>query len=178
MDVLSSGAPERPPRPGRVRRFRRPRVSRWVLVACGLVVAAAVAFGLRAGTGPVVPAVPDATPPPAVVGLPTGPFDRLPGRTPIPPPSSRDGRLSGEVPAPGGPGKEPALGAALLVLGRYCVRPDRYTLTVAPQDGWNTLGVLAVGLGRGGDGPLIDLQLTWTGRTYRWSGSLVQLRTC
>jgi hypothetical protein len=178
VDLLTSGAPQRPRRRGRWRP-RLPLPPRGVLVAVGLLVAAAVALGLRAGTGPVVPAVPDPTPvAEQPVDLPTGPFEHLPGRIPIPEPT-RDGELlAGALPATGGPDEAAALRAAQLVLGRYCGRPDRYTLTAAPQEGWLVLGVLAVGLDRGGDGALIDLMLTWSGRAYQWSGSLTQLRRC
>jgi hypothetical protein len=152
---------------------------RRLVAGAGVLAAVAVVAVLRAGTEPVVPAVPEPTPPVTVPPLPTGPFDRLPGRTPIPRPSERGGTAQGALPPTGpGPSEEAAVRATQLVLGRYCARPDRYTISVVPQDGWRLLGGLATGLDRGGDGPLIDLLLAWDGRSYRWSGSLVQLRGC
>ena len=160
-------------------RARLRAVPRGVLVGAGLLVAAAVVLGLRASTGPVVPAVPDPTPTPDVSALPTGPFDRLPGRTPIPVPTVSAVTVFGRLPATGTePGKETAIRAVQLVLGRYCLRPDRYTITVVPLDGWMRVGSSVAGLDRGGDGPLIDLTLMWTGEFYEWEGMRDQLRVC
>ena len=64
------------------------------------------------------------------------------------------------------------------MLGRYCVRPERYTLTSAHDGGWRRVTVLGFGLDRSGDPPLIQLSLTWTGAAYRWTGSLIQLCGC
>jgi hypothetical protein len=177
VDVLSSGGPGRPPA-GPARRRRRqppPEWPRWAAAALALLAGVVLLPALRAGVGPMVSAV---RPPAAGESArPSGPFDRLPGRTPIPDPVAEAGRVGGDLPPLSGPGRAAAVRAVRLVLGRYCLRPDRYQLTTAPLDGWLSLGVLAVEPGRD-DGALVDVSLIWTGRSYRWAGVPDQLRIC
>jgi hypothetical protein len=143
-----------------------------------VLVTASAVLVLRAGVDPLVPATPDLLP---VAGQswdrPAGPFDHLPGRTPIPSATVGTDRMSGELPPSDGPDEAAALRAVQLVLGRYCLRPDHYELTPAPLDGWLSLGVLAVRRD-GGDRSLIDMSLIWTGRSYRWASVPDQLRAC
>ena len=54
----------------------------------------------------------------------TPPYDRLPGRTPIPVPAQTGDGLSGPLPAIGGLDKRAAAAAVDLVLGRYCLDPE------------------------------------------------------
>jgi hypothetical protein len=110
--------------------------------------------------------------------VPTPPFDRLPGRVPIPPPTHAGWFVQGTLQPVGPPGRPAAERSALLVLGRHCARPDRYTLTFDPQPGWRTVDVLAFGLDRSGDPPAVRLLLTWTGSSYAWIGPAVQLSAC
>ncbi|MFL6128617.1 MAG: hypothetical protein ACJ73E_06085, partial [Mycobacteriales bacterium] len=110
--------------------------------------------------------------------VPTPPFDRLPGRVPIPAPTHAGWFVRGTLPPTGPPARASAQRAAELVLGRFCARPDRYTLTFAPGPDWRTVEVLGFGLDRGGDPPAIRLQLAWTGGSYQWTGPAVQLATC
>ncbi|HZB50527.1 MAG TPA: hypothetical protein VE547_15665 [Mycobacteriales bacterium] len=144
-----------------------------------MLAAAAAVVGLRAGADPVVPAVPVRSPVAQDAPIrPVGPFDHLPGRTPIPAPVEGPDRVGGDLPPTGAPGEAAAIEAVELVLGRYCLRPDRYELTPAPLDGWLSLGVLAVDRERWDDPRLIDVGLIWTGRSYRWAGVPDQLRVC
>jgi hypothetical protein len=117
--------------------------------------------------GPTVPAPP----------LPTPPYDRLPGRTPIPAPVQTGDGLSGRLPPVGGPDKRAARTAVGLVLGRYCFQPRRYGFTLEPDhDGtrqdWRHVEVLVFRLDAGGAGPYQRLFLDWGGRSYRWLGFL------
>ena len=143
-----------------------------------MLVTASVVLVLRAGVDPLVSTTPDLLP---AAGQswdrPAGPFDHLPGRTPIPAATVGTDRMGGELPPSDGPDEAAALRAVRLVLGRYCLRPDGYEFTPAPLDGWLSLGVLAVQRDRGG-GSLIDVSLIWTGRSYRWAGIPDQLRLC
>lgn len=114
---------------------------------------------------------------------PTPPFDRLPGRTPIPEPVQTGDGLSGPLPAIGGPDRRTAGAAVDLVLGRYCLDPRRYTFTLDPdRDGtrldWHHVDVLVFGLTRSGSGPALRLFLDWAGRSYRWLGFLNLLDGC
>jgi len=151
-----------------------------------LLVVGAVA-ALRAGAEPVEPAAA-----PGVAGEPTGaptglaavlprpPYDRLPGRTPIPRPMALDGGkvLRGPLPAVGPAGQRAATASAELVLGRYCRRPGKYAVALDPEDGWRRLRALAVRTDRSTDPPWVVLELVWTGRSYRWTGGTVQLEMC
>jgi hypothetical protein len=147
-------------------------------VGAGVLVAAAAVLVLRATADSIVPAGVDLLP---VAGQswdrPAGSFDQLPGRTPIPEATMEVDRVSGELPPSDRPDDAAALRAVQLVLGRYCLRPDGYELTLAPLDGWLSLGALAVRWDRG-DRSLIDISLIWTGRSYRWAGIPDQLRRC
>ena len=123
---------------------------------------------------------------PSVVPLPprpTPPYDRLPGRTPIPAPAQTGDGLSGPLPAIGGPDKRAAAAAVYLVLGRYCLDPKRYTFTLDPDhDGswpdWHHVDVLVFRLDGSGSGPDLRLFLDWAGRSYRWLGFLDLLDGC
>lgn len=183
MDVLSSG-PQRS-RPalflswaGRRLGLLRPggdavRRRRLGLVLAVLVAAAAIA-ALRSGTEPVDAPAADGS----AATLPTPPFDRLPGRVPIPPPTHAGWFVHGTLPAVGPPERASAERSAQLVLGRFCARPERYTLTFAPRQDWRSVDVLAFGLDRSGDPPAVRLRLSWIGSSYEWTGAAVQLAAC
>jgi hypothetical protein len=178
VDVLSSGGQGRPTA-GLVRRPWRGRLQRpprWTLAA-GVLVAAAAVLVLRAAAEPILPAGPDLVPVGQSWHRPAGPFDQPPGRTPIPEATVEVDRVGGELPPADRPYDAAALQAVELVLGRYCLRPDGYELTLTPLDGWLSLGALAVRWDRG-DRSLVDISLTWTGRSYRWAGIPDQLRRC
>ncbi|HEY6747382.1 MAG TPA: hypothetical protein VI357_16900 [Mycobacteriales bacterium] len=196
MDVLASG-PERPPRtrrgPTAFLRSRslsgrgRSRRARWTVAAAGVLLSLGVVASLRSAVGPVeAPSAPRSaavpTPPGLAAGLPGPPYDRLPGRTPIPRPTRLPGgeRVAGSLPAVGPIGERTATASAQLVLGRYCRRPDRYALAVedGTGGGWRRSRALAVRVDRSSDPPWVVLELTWTGRAYAWSGRQVQLSNC
>jgi hypothetical protein len=109
---------------------------RTAAVLAGVVVAAGLVVGLRAGL-PEQPASGrgDAGGASWTV-LPGRPFDRLPGRTPIPPPIliSMDGqRVAGELPVFALAPSEAAVRiAAGMVLGRYCRNPAAHDVQLVP----------------------------------------------
>jgi len=115
---------------------------------------------------------------------PTPPYDRRPGRTPIPDPARRGDALSGPLPpVGGGPTKRSAGASVDLVLGRYCLDPRRYTFTLDPdrngtRDHWHHVNVLVFGLDDSSSGPALRLFLDWTGASYRWLGFLTLLDGC
>ena len=182
MDLLTSG-PERPRRVGRVWRRRGARLAAAVLVAAAAVVLLRSTVDSspsgRSGVPPTVAAGPTVPLPPR----PTSPYDRLPGRTPIPAPAQTGDGVSGPLPAVGGPHKRAAGVAVGLVLGRYCFEPRRYAFTLEPDhDGarqdWRHVDVLVFRLDGGGAGPYQRLFLDWTGRSYRWLAVLNLLQRC
>ncbi len=185
-DLLASG-PDHPPR----RRWGAPGsgrpagVRRWARVAAAGVAVAVVLAGLRVSTGgpgdrPAVRAAGTSAP---AAPTPTPPFDRLPGRTPIPVPAQTGDALSGPLP-PTGPVSKVAAGRAVdLVLGRYCADPGTYTYTLGPDsDGraqdWHHVDVLVFSLNQGGAGPALRFFLDWAGTSYRWLGFLALLNGC
>jgi hypothetical protein len=114
---------------------------------------------------------------------PTPPYDRRPGRTPIPEPAQTGDGLSGALPAIGGPDRRAAGAAVDLVLGRYCLDPKGYTFTLdADRDGtredYHHVDVLVFRLNGSGSGPDLRLILDWAGRSYRWLGFLNLLDGC
>ena len=191
VDLLDSG-PERPvsQRLRRLVRWRRtvtgwrerarllPRPARVALA--GVLLAATALVVLRV----VVPLSPggrtwsvDGTPP----------YDRLPGRVPIPAPSlvSEDGRnVEGSLPvrvsAPQDEGS--AREAAMLVVGRYCREPEKVEIRMRPTGGDDTWAVI---LWNPGENKLIAAIYLQADRfagspisTYRWRGWLEQLHRC
>ena len=187
MDVLASG-PERPPRVRRgLRRGRPPprvgalRLRRRALTVASVLLTAAGVVALRAGAERAERRAPHAAgQTDELAPTPTPPYDRLPGRTPIPEPAavSRGDLLRGPLPAVGPPGQMAARASAELVLGRYCRRPGRYAVAIDSVEGWQRVRALAIRLDRSTDPPWIVLELAWTGRSYRWTGRPVQLGTC
>ena len=198
MDVLASG-PERRPRQGRNRlgrvrglvlgddaavsstARRRVRSAMAVLLGIGAVLA------LRVAAEPVVPregaarTVNQPAPPPeAGMAVPLPPFDRLPGRTPIPAPTMGPDRqvVRGPLPAVGGPHRKAALASAELVLGRFCRQPAEYAVEAAPEPDWERVTAHVHSRERSAGRPAIVLRLAWTGRAYAWSGSRRQLSNC
>lgn len=182
MDLLSSG-PERPQQRA-VRAWRR----RSIRVAAVVVLAGAALLLLRSTVDTGSPGASRSTVDRSVAATPprpTPPFDRLPGRTPIPAPAQTGDGLSGPLPAIGGPDKRAAGVAVGLVLGRFCLDPRRYTFTLTP-DGtlghpdWRHVDVLVFGLDDSGSGPELQLFLDWAGddRAYRWLGFLNLLDGC
>ncbi|HEU4349833.1 MAG TPA: hypothetical protein VFR35_18800 [Actinoplanes sp.] len=187
MDVLSSG-PERPAGPSGsravdawrralARRSRQRGVRRGVAVVAVLVAAGGLG-ALRSGTDPAVPVSPPAAGAPEVGSLPTPPFDRQPGRVPIPAPTHAGWYVRGTLPPTGPPGRAAAERATQLVLGRFCARPERYALSIAPERSWRSVEVFGFGLDRGGDPPGIRLRLSWTGTSYEWTGAAIDLSIC
>jgi hypothetical protein len=148
-----------------------------VLVAAAALVLARVSLADRppgrsaADRSPVPTAT--ATTPPAQ----RPPYDRRPGRTPIPEPTQLGDQLSGALPAVGGPDRRAAQRAADLVLGRYCAQPGRYTFSLSSDDGYREVRVFLVDLGRS-DGPVQQWGLIWTGASYRWFGPLFLAGGC
>lgn len=199
MDVIVSG-PERPPR----RRGRpalpaarsgllgdsatRPgRVRREVTVVVVALAAVAAVVALRTSAARVEPSERAEVASPGPDGgeiLPQRPFDRLPGRTPIPAPVllgyvGQDSQLMrGRLPAIGGPDRTAAAASGELVLGRYCLEPAMYALSVVPERGWRQVTGFAFRLDRSADPPWVIVHLVWTGRAYVWTGSLSQLYGC
>ena len=182
MDLLTSG-PERPPqRSARIWERRSVRVAAVVLVAAAAVVLlrstvdttpSAVARSTVDTPGPTF------SPPPQ----PKPPYDRRPGRTPIPAPVQTGDGLSGPLPAMAGPDRRAAGTAVDLVLGRYCLEPMRYVFTLEPdRDGtradWHHVDVLVFDIERSYAGPALRLSLYWVGRSYRWIGFLNLLNGC
>lgn len=158
---------------------RRRRAVATVVVLGAVAVGAALwsTAGTRPGPRPTLVVVAEVPPAPAP------PYDRLPGRTAIPVPAQTQNQVSGLLPEVGTPSRVAAGRAADLVLGRYCADPRRYTYTLQPDaraagDGWGDVRVLVFGLDSSGAGPVQDLALRWTGRQYRWIGSLGLLRGC
>jgi hypothetical protein len=163
------------------------RSRRRLAAAVGVMAAIGAAVALRTAAEQVPPR-PAAAPPARVTAAPGGlaaslpgpPYDRLPGRTPIPEPTRAAGGdlLRGGLPAVGRAGSPAATAAAELVLGRYCRRPWRYAVGLDRVDGWQRVRALALRLDRSTDPPWVVLDLRWTGRAYVWTGQTVQLSNC
>ena len=182
MDLLSSGPERPPPRASRVWRRRSVRVAAVVVVAtAALLLLRSAVDTSPAGLGRST--VDDPGPTVSLPPRPTPPFDRLPGRTPIPAPAQTGDGLSGPLPAIGGPDKRAAAAAVYLVLGRYCFDPGRYTFTLDPdhdgtREDFHHVDVLVFRLDGSGSGPDLRLILDWAGRSYRWLGFLNLLDGC
>jgi hypothetical protein len=200
-EVLESG-PARPPAPSGAARLLADARQRWrgttadgpwrrraVVAAAALAAAGAIVI-LRAGA-PGVPLAEDtavagtAHAPAIIYGRPRmqpPPFDRLPGRTPIPLPSPI-GRpaeaVRGALPATGPmPDEESVREAARLVLGRYCRHPRAYLVLLDPKPGWRDVRAIVLRRAYVGDRRLTTLQLRWTGRAYAWQGWPAELARC
>jgi hypothetical protein len=150
-------------------------------VVAGLVAAGAVALAVRAGGSPAPapdpPPVSEATSAQALPPTATPPYDRRPGRTPVPAPEQVGDQVSGALPAVGAPSKAAVSRAVDLVLGRYCDDPRDYTYTLDPDAlavgvPWRVVRALVFGLRDSGGLPVQQLTFTWTGAAYRWTGSL------
>jgi hypothetical protein len=190
VDVIESG-PYRPDRaPGALQRLLR-RVGRRLLtpgrgrrlgaLALGVAAAAAVLVGLRAGVPQAGQPSPQARP---LATLPAPPYDRLPGRTPIPAPTVSRDRLTvgGELPVFAPAPSEAAVRIdALLILNRYCREPATHAIELQQGVGEAWRSVTAVVYQARIPLPYrpeITLHLYWTGYTYRWQGSLPELTHC
>jgi hypothetical protein len=178
VDLLTSG-PQRPRRVARA--WWRRRSAR---VGAGVVAAAAVlALVLVTANRPdarLDPAAAAATP---AAPSPQLTFDRLPGRTPIPEPAQTGDRLSGPLPAIGGPSRTAAARAAGMVLGRYCADLTRFTVELHPYEDGRTedfrhLDALVTDRLFTDSGPAMQLTLDWDGQAYRWFGPLTLLAGC
>lgn len=194
VDVIGSG-PERPPRApvgsalratARRRLRADSRRARLAGIVAGVLVAATAMLALRAGMQPdaeptATAATPIATPNMyARAYLEDPPFDRLPGRTPIPDPAiSLDHRsVQGPLPAVGdrSPGPVTAGLAGRLVLGRYCRHPHSVDLSVRPLAAdWTRVRAHAERFDLA-----VDVYLTWDAATgaYAWTGTTAQLGAC
>lgn len=204
MDLLVSG-PERPSGGGGLgrllraarRRLRGPGTAagrswrRRAVTAVAVLAAAGALLALRARTYPVPPrerpaAAGDGGGPVTVYGrsrLQPPPFDRLPGRTPIPLPSPVGGpyeeTVRGALPGTGaGPGEQAARSAARLVLGRYCRFPDAYQIQLAGERRWRAATAVVLRQVYVGPRRLATLRLRWTGGAYAWQGSPAELAGC
>jgi hypothetical protein len=114
------------------------------------------------------------------------PYDALPGRVPIPAPSlvSEDGRVvEGRLPIfELATTEATARRAVELVLGRYCRTVGAQTVRFAPGVGW-TNRIAVVTDARSGQF-VAALTLWWdrpwpdSAGSYRWRGTIEQLRTC
>jgi hypothetical protein len=199
--VLESGV-ERPPGDGDRARLARAARRWWrgsgaatprrrrTVAATGALAAAGVLVLLRA-TAPSMPAEEEAaaagaaSAPMIIYGrarMQPPPFDRLPGRTPIPQPSPI-GRpaeaVRGSLPATGALGDQAARAAARLVLGRYCRYPRAYLVMLEPNRTWRD--VVATVLQQTSDVEphrLTTLRLRWTGHAYAWQGWPAELARC
>jgi hypothetical protein len=198
-EVLESG-PDRPAGDGLDRLARDAR--RWwrrsgptgpwrrrAVATTAALAAAGVVVVLRA-TAPTVPledaAAADTTSAPAIVygraRMQPPPFDRLPGRTPIPLPSPI-GRpaeaVRGALPATGAIGERAAREAARLVLGRYCRYPQGFLVLLDGAPGWRE--ATAIVLRRSPyleQRRLTTLRLRWSGHSYAWQGWPAELARC
>ncbi|HEV7653606.1 MAG TPA: hypothetical protein VGP36_02565 [Mycobacteriales bacterium] len=146
------------------------------------VLGAAVALLLVRSTSDRSPSSVDRTVA-AAAPVPTPPYDRRPGRTPIAAPVRSGASLSGGLPATGPPARTAAVRAVDLVLGRFCLEPAAYAYTLGPEGvgragDWRHVTVLLFRLERGGTDPALRLALDWTGREYRWTGPAELLRGC
>jgi hypothetical protein len=180
LDLLTSG-PERPRRVARIWRRRSVRLAAVVLVAAAaLLLLRSTVDSAPSGVGR---STVDNPGPVSLPPRPTPPYDRLPGRTPIPEPAQTGDGLSGPLPAIGGPDKRAAGAAVDLVLGRYCLDPAGYTFTLDPdhdrtREDYHHVDVLVFRLAGSGSGPDLRLILDWAGRSYRWIGFLNLLDGC
>jgi hypothetical protein len=156
-----------------------------VRVAVVVLVTAAVAVPLARSTSDPSPSEVERRAAVSASATPasTPPFDRLPGRTPIPPPVQTGDRLSGTLPETGRPGPVAAMRAIELVLGRFCLDPAAYVYPLGPaaagvaQD-WRHLSVAVFRIERGASTPRLMLTLDWTHVAYSWSGPADLLDGC
>ena len=200
-DVLESG-PERPPAESGLQRVVRDARRWWradgasgpwrrrAVAAAAAVAAAGAVVALRAGA-PAVPveqaqAAAGSTSGPVIIygraRMQPPPFDRLPGRTPIPMPSPI-GRpaeaVRGTLPATGpAPAEEAARDAVRLILGRYCRYPRAYQLTLTAQRGWREVTATVDRRAWADERRLTTLRLRWTGAAYAWQGWPAELARC
>ncbi len=199
--MLESG-PERPPAESGLQRVVRDARRWWraggasgpwrrrAVAATAAVAAAGAVVALRAGA-PAVPveqaqAAAGSTSGPVIIygraRMQPPPFDRLPGRTPIPMPSPI-GRpaeaVRGTLPATGpAPAEEAARDAVRLVLGRYCRYPRAYQVTLTAQRGWREVTATVDRRAWADERRLTTLRLRWTGAAYAWQGWPAELARC
>jgi hypothetical protein len=187
-DLLSSGTqrpPEPPGWPARARRLWRRRGVRVGAVVLAAVAALAV-LQLTVDPQPRPRAArPPASAAPTTASGPTPPFDRRPGRTPIPAPAQTGDLLSGPLPAVGGPDRDSARRVAGMIVGRFCSDLSRYKLELEPdtnvqehKDDYHHLGVLVTDRELTDSGPAMRLTLDWERGAYRWTGPLTLLNGC
>jgi hypothetical protein len=184
VDLLSSGQ-QRPPEPRarpwlvRARRLWRHRGTR----AGAVVLVAATALVLLQATVRPERRAGERAAGAAATQLPAPPFDRRPGRTPIPAPAQTGDLLSGPLPFTGPPSRASAARAAALVLGRYCADLGRYGFTVEPYADersidFHHLQVVVVDRVLTDSGTDMELSLDWEGDAYRWFGPLTLISGC
>ncbi len=153
-----------------------------------MLAAVGVLGALRAGTGDLPRADrTQAAPPAPAGGVVPGrirrqppPFDRLPGRTPIPAPAAvhPPGTAAGVLPPTGAPGEPAAHAAVRLVVGRYCRWPEAYQVQTDRVRTWRAPEALVVRTSYSSSRVVATLQLRWTGRSYAWRGSEAELARC
>jgi len=157
------------------------------MAAVAVLAAAGAVAALRAGAEPVPPRADTAAAPaprPRAqyrVLPPPPPYDRLPGRTPIPRPRlvGPDWQtVRGRLPAVGGPGRPAAQQAAELVVGRYCREPAGLAAEVTPAPGWTWVTARVFSIARSNNPPVVTFRLIWTGGSYDWTGSYGELLSC
>jgi hypothetical protein len=200
-EVLESG-PERPPGESDLARLVTDARRWWrgtgvagpwrrrAAAAAAAVAAAGAIVALRAGA-PGVPLEETATAADANSGpviiygrarMQPPPFDRLPGRTPIPAPSPL-GRpaeaVRGHLPRTGPtPGEESARAATRLVLGRYCRYPRAYLILLESARGWREVTATVLRWAYTESRRLTTVRLHWTDDAYVWHGRPSELARC
>jgi len=166
------------------------RRTRVVLIVLGVLLALA---GLRM-LAPIAPdqaddttgtptAVARPTDPPTdpPTGRPTGrptdatsPSRRVPGPLPSPTVDQANGRLTGDLPVVGAePGQGTILSSVRLVLEHFCPGFGTIAISVEQIDGFKVVEASTLVRGKP-----VTLLLRWTGRSYRWQGSIAELEAC
>jgi hypothetical protein len=157
------------------------------MTAVAVLATAGAVAALRAGAEPVPPRAEPVAPPahrpsPEFRALsPPPPYDRLPGRTPIPAPRlvGPDWQIvRGRLPAVGEPGRPAAQRAAALVIGRYCREPAVLAAEVTPDRGWTWVTARLFSMERSNSPPVATFRLIWTRDSYDWTGSYAELLSC
>ena len=169
---------------GRARPWRRRAAAGVAALAVGGALVA-----LRAGA-PGIPveepvAAADAASGPVIIygraRMQPPPFDRLPGRTPIPLPAPI-GRpaeaVRGSLPATGTAGESAARAAVRLVLGRYCRYPRAYQILLEDRGSWREVTATVFSLKWVEPRRLTTVRLRWTGHAYSWQGWPADLARC
>lgn len=174
-DILASGG-ERSRTPHR-RSWRLPRRVR--LGRAGQVAAAVVfALALLGGVASLRQATPAPPPPPVHRASIDLPYYPPPPRLAIPTPRAvpHTTLVGGTLPATGtAPSERSAFGAMTAVVDHYCFRHNGGgALSLKPVDGYRHV----IALVNPPWLPEIDIELWWTGKSYRWQAQNAPLLAC